>query len=227
MIVLSIDTSLTTSVALSEDGAVLGQAEEARPRLHAEALPGLVQVAAASSGFGGAPLKAIGIDAVVVGRGPGSFTAVRAGLAFGLALARGLDVEALGVPSLQGVARIAFDEDPALTDVTVITDARRKEVFWASFRPAGSDDVLQTVPASVGPLDEALRHVQGSIALDPSLDFPPGLLAGIPIASARSDAAALARIAFAHVEAGRDTSELVPSPIYLRRPDVNMPGAAT
>ena len=73
---------------------------------------------------------------VVVGRGPGSFTGVRIGVATAKGLAHGLGVPLYGVGTLDAVAW-AFSESEGLGDgalLGVVGDAMRGEVYPALFR---------------------------------------------------------------------------------------------
>jgi tRNA threonylcarbamoyl adenosine modification protein YeaZ len=72
-----------------------------------------------------------GVDEVVVGRGPGSFTGVRIGVSTAKGLARGLGAPLFGVGTLDAVAW-ALREANGL--VGVIGDAMRGEVYPALFR---------------------------------------------------------------------------------------------
>jgi tRNA threonylcarbamoyladenosine biosynthesis protein TsaB len=73
------------------------------------------------------------LDAVVFGRGPGSFTGLRlaAAVAQGLATSRGLPLVA--VSSLQAIA-VQAERTCAIADVVVAIDARMGEVYTGGFR---------------------------------------------------------------------------------------------
>lgn len=81
--------------------------------------------------------EGLGLDAlgaVIVGRGPGSFTGVRIGVATAKGLARGLGVPLYGVSTLGAVAWRLADHEGL---VGVVGDAMRGEVYPALFRCGG------------------------------------------------------------------------------------------
>ena len=126
---LTNDTSVLASIGLDEDGVALARAVDPHPRRQAEGLGVLLQECLTGAGVvGGAPNA--GLDRIVVGVGPGPFTALRAGLAFASALGRGLGLPVLGVPSLAALGKRAEGEGVTL----VLTDAKRKEVYSAAYR---------------------------------------------------------------------------------------------
>lgn len=74
------------------------------------------------------------IDALVVSQGPGSFTGLRIGLATARALAQGLQIPLVGVPTLELWAA-AFAGGDGL--VLPLLDARRNEFYMALYRKTG------------------------------------------------------------------------------------------
>lgn len=66
-------------------------------------------------------------DQVVVGMGPGPFTGLRVGITFAHTFALAREIPVIGVCSLDA---IALEQD----DYTVAIDARRKEIYWASYK---------------------------------------------------------------------------------------------
>ena len=135
---LALDTSAVASAALLTTGADGGRVLAARaahdPRRHAEVLQPMVVDVLAEAGAGRRD-----VTAVVVGVGPGPYTGLRVGMAAALTLGAALDVPVHGVCSLDAVARATADAlGDGLPDVLgVATDARRREVYWATYATTG------------------------------------------------------------------------------------------
>lgn len=196
--VLAIDTSAGTSVARI-DGEHITRASDPNPRAHAENLaPLITQVGGAS-----------GVDLIVVGTGPAPFTGLRVGIATARVLADALGVELAGVSVLDALARQALDTSQA-DEVTVVTDARRREVYTASFTAHGADDVEVIRPAQVlSPADlDVVGELVGATHLVPEATGRPLEL----------DVAVLARIALQRRAAG---VEMPTTALYLREPDIH------
>ena len=118
--ILAIDTSTDrTSVAIVHDGKALIELHHDDPLAHGEVLPKLVQEALAVENK---------IDLVAIGMGPGPFTGLRVGIAFGQSFALGRGIEWRGVSSLDAIA-----VDAGESDYIVAIDARRRELFWARY----------------------------------------------------------------------------------------------
>ena len=114
--VLTIDTSTDrTSVGIVSEGVVRFEVHHDDPLAHGEVLPKLVQEALHTD---------ISIDVVAIAMGPGPFTGLRVGIAFGQAFALARKIPWVGVSSLAAMA--AVHEDP---EFIVAIDARRREFF--------------------------------------------------------------------------------------------------
>jgi tRNA threonylcarbamoyl adenosine modification protein YeaZ len=126
-VLLAIDTSAGTSVAVVDrDAGILAEFTETDTRRHAEVIGTLIQQALRE-----ARVPVTALSGVAVGMGPGPFTGLRVGIAAARAFALGAGKPVVPVVSHDAVA---FGEsDPVL----VVTDARRREVYWSAY--AGSD----------------------------------------------------------------------------------------
>lgn len=100
------------------------------------------------------------LDAVVVGVGPGPFTGLRVGMATAAAFGDALDIPVIGVCSLDGLAWNAVADATQHEGDTIIvaTDARRREVYWATYRMSDGHPVRVTEPEVTRPTDV---HVPG------------------------------------------------------------------
>ncbi|HEX4430259.1 MAG TPA: tRNA (adenosine(37)-N6)-threonylcarbamoyltransferase complex dimerization subunit type 1 TsaB [Frankiaceae bacterium] len=130
MLVLGIDTSTpATGVAVCDvqtgGAAELAALEVVDPRHSAEALAPLITRAldACSRTPGD-------LDAIVAGLGPGPYTSLRVGIVTAAALGDALAIPVYGVCSLDGFGGVSGS---ASGRVTVVTDARRREVYWARY----------------------------------------------------------------------------------------------
>lgn len=211
-VTLAMDTSAGTQVAVLRGDEVLGRAERPDARGHAENLAPLVASALTEAGL--AP-RDVGV--VVIGTGPAPFTGLRVGLVSAAAFAAAREVPVLGAPSLEGWVPADL---PDASVVRVITDARRREVYTASYaRDAAAPGGVRVLapPAVVAPAELAAT-VAGERAAGVVV-VGPGLFADVlgPGGGAL-DVAALARIARARAAAGEPTPT---EPLYLRRPDVH------
>ncbi|HEY8481623.1 MAG TPA: tRNA (adenosine(37)-N6)-threonylcarbamoyltransferase complex dimerization subunit type 1 TsaB [Spirillospora sp.] len=218
MLVLAFDTATAAiTVALYEwtpgEGAVpRGASEAVDRRRHTELLtPSIAQVMAEA---GAAPAD---LSAIAVGIGPGPFTGLRVGLVTARSMGEALGIPVHGVCTLDVIAWATGRNEP----FAVVTDARRKEVYWARY----DSHRVRATPPAVGPpadvLDGApagLPVVGEGAALFPDVFGESGHEPLLP--SAR----ALAELTVARL-AGMKVPELLPpEPLYLRRPDAREPG---
>lgn len=200
-VILAVDTSLGTAVAIVDaDGRRRADASSPDPLGHAEVVGTLLQRALVEAGDE--------ITHVVAGMGPGPFTGLRIGIATARAFALGRGIDVIAVPSHFGAALAVLEENPQIGTFAIVTDARRREVAISLFR--GLDD-------------DGIPHLTSETVLVPRTGAEAYLdgLDGREVTTL--DGAALARVGIRAAHAGR---ELVGAePLYLRQPDVTMPGA--
>lgn len=227
MAVLALDTSAAVAVALTDGaGRTLAARSVQEQRRHAELLAPLISEVLAEAG-----VDRTAVTAVVAGTGPAPFTGLRVGLVTARALALALGVPVHGVCSLDAIAAQAV-RDLALavgTEVLVVTDARRREVYWARYCVTGeaSDPVRAIVlvagPAVDHPAAVAADGVAGVVVGRGATLYPAELplTAGAPL---DPDPTELARLALERL-ASDPGAALPTEPLYLRRPDVVPPTA--
>ncbi|MGY6656322.1 tRNA (adenosine(37)-N6)-threonylcarbamoyltransferase complex dimerization subunit type 1 TsaB [Amycolatopsis sp. TRM77291] len=212
MLVLAIDTSTpaVTAGVVALDGDVLesrGDRVTVDPRAHGELItPHALEAVKAA----GVTLR--DLDAIVCGVGPGPFTGLRAGMATAASLAHALGIPAYPVCSLDA---IAADVAPGEAPFLVLSDARRREVYWAAYAADGSRtdgphverpaDLQTTIKVAAG--DGALLYADalGVQPIEPRFPSPIGL-----VKAARKDF---------------DNEPAPLTPLYLRRPDAVEPAA--
>ena len=151
------------------------------------------------------------VTAIAVGVGPGPFTGLRVGLVTARTLGLVLDVPVYGVCTLDVLAVEAVDTGAVTGPFVVATDARRKEVYWASYDETGArlDGPHVSRPGDVA----TDAPVVGAGALLYPEAFPHA------VGPEHPDAGVLARVVT------DERAELLdPEPLYLRRPDAAAPG---
>ncbi|MEV0120952.1 tRNA (adenosine(37)-N6)-threonylcarbamoyltransferase complex dimerization subunit type 1 TsaB [Streptomyces sp. NPDC050703] len=209
MLLLALDTATpAVTVALHDGSRVVSESSQVDARRHGELLLPAVDRVLADAG-----LRLDAVTGVVVGVGPGPYTGLRVGLmtadTFGLAL--GVPVH--GVCTLDGLAYASgIDGGPFV----VATDARRKEVYWARY-----DDVRTRTgePAVDRPADIA-AEVAGLPAVGAGALLYPGTFTDAR-GPEHVSAASLAALAAERLAAGEELP--APRPLYLRRPDAQVP----
>jgi tRNA threonylcarbamoyl adenosine modification protein YeaZ len=183
-IILAIDTAtpaVTAGIVKLDGIEVLAERVTVDARAHAEQLTPNVLAALADAG-----LTVGDLGAVVVGCGPGPFTGLRVGMATAAAYGHALGIPVHGVCSLDamGVNTVG--------DALVVTDARRREVYWARYR----DGVRVDGPAVNSPADV------------------PGAAEALARPAVCPTASGLVR---AVADFSAEPAPLIP--LYLRRPD--------
>ena len=152
MLLLAFDTATpAVTVAVRDGSAVVAQRSAVDARRHGELLA--VQIAGALADCGA---RRADLTAVVVGTGPGPYTGLRVGLVTARVLASVLDIPLYGVCSLDVIAREAA-AGAAGREFIVATDARRKEVYWARYSPAG-DRICGPAVSAPAELPQGAKH---------------------------------------------------------------------
>lgn len=221
MIILSIDTSQSASVALvdTESGTVLASEQADDQRRHVEFIgPALAAVLANPS----QP------DLVVTGIGPGPFTGLRVGIAAGIAVgqARGIPVKGLlSQAALAEELRQIGTQEPG--PVLIAADARRKEVYVGVYDSSEATLIagpFVAKPAEVADILAAQGHSAVTTRLGRGFVLYPEVI-GEPSVATIIDPRAeyLAFAAARELAAGRELAEPVPE--YLREPDAKAPPA--
>jgi tRNA threonylcarbamoyl adenosine modification protein YeaZ len=212
VLVLALDTStpaVTAALGEVSDSGMKGIAERRTvdPRAHGERLAPQIQLVLDDAG-----VRPRDLAAIVAGVGPGPFTGLRVGLATAAAMGQALGIPTYGICSLDALGRAA---GPGR--VLVATDARRREVYFATY----ADGVRVTEPDVAKPADVlvAADRAVGEGALKYSEIF------GIPIDDRLLFPSGEALIALAAEQVRRRAPGDPLTPLYLRRPDAVEPTA--
>ncbi|PPL20001.1 tRNA (adenosine(37)-N6)-threonylcarbamoyltransferase complex dimerization subunit type 1 TsaB [Microterricola pindariensis] len=210
---LAIDTSAGTSVAIVDrDRGILAERSEVDTMRHAEVIGGMIQAVLDESAVARAELSG-----VVAGMGPGPFTGLRVGIAaartFALALGRPL----VPIVSHDAIAFAHFAAEAAgvagarTAPLLVVTDARRREVYWSAY--SGVDEL--GLPVRLDGPGLAKPDALPALALD-AFDAFDGAFERLD--AAEISAGALGMVAELSFAAGRPFT--ADEPLYLRSPDV-------
>lgn len=128
MFVLAIDTSTAqVAAAIGEDHSVKGEIRLVGGRRHAEQLVPAIASLVDTTG-----IRLHQLAAIAVGVGPGMFTGLRVGVTTAKTMAQALRIPVVPVVSLD---LVAYPVRHTSRVVVATIDARRREVFHASYRP--------------------------------------------------------------------------------------------
>jgi tRNA threonylcarbamoyladenosine biosynthesis protein TsaB len=223
---LALDTATRRATVAVVEGRRLLAEGHREVTTHSEGLLPLIQETMAAAGREPAQLTA-----VVCGRGPGSFTGLRIGLATakGLCLAAGLPL--VCPSSLAPLAAVAGADPDEI--VVAVLDARRQEVYAAIFeegRQQGPELLARPESLVRALLDDGRLAGDSRLVLagDGAVLYQDILLAGLGSRARLGDghqieARHLAWAALPRVRAGDfdDTDAVVP--LYIRSSDARLP----
>lgn len=194
---MAIDTSAGTSVALVAGGVVLASRDTADTMRHAEIVGPFIAEVLTEAG-----ITAAEVTHVVAGMGPGPFTGLRVGIAAAEAFAFGSGAPLLPLHSHSAIALEHLDNAPA-TPLVITTDARRKEEFVSFYTGLDQDGC------------PILDH--GPALQKPGEFVSPG---SVTVHATEVHAAWLGVLAHRMLTAGH--AFLPAEAVYLRSPDVTL-----
>jgi tRNA threonylcarbamoyladenosine biosynthesis protein TsaB len=198
---LAFDTATpAVTVAVADGSLVLAERTHVDARRTAELLaPSIAEV------LQEAGVERRALTCIAVGVGPGPFTGLRVGLVTARTMGAVLGIPVLGVRTHDHLALAAGLEGV----FAVVTDARRKEVYWARYDAApGTLPRRLAGPAVDKPAKVAFEGPAVGLGAATYADAFPDHRAPL-----HPSAGALAR----WLAAGGES--LDPAPLYLRRPD--------
>jgi tRNA threonylcarbamoyladenosine biosynthesis protein TsaB len=150
--VLGLDTSAKTgSVALCDDDRLIVEITLDMNRTHSERLMSALDAMLSATGC-----AIESVELVAVSYGPGPFTGVRIGVTTAKALAFGLGIPAVGVPTTDA---IAVRQRHRAGDVCVLLDARKSEVYAARYASCGDGEVKRVGEVRCVPLSDVVADV--------------------------------------------------------------------
>lgn len=153
-LILSIETGTDVcSVALAKDGELIALRESDEGRDHARKVAVFVDELLRETG-----IQPDDLDAIAVGKGPGSYTGLRIGVSFAKGLCYALQIPLVAVGSLDALVEVAREDyEAGIIDVDEydwaqarfcpMVDARRMEVYAQVFDSNG--EALTEVTAEV------------------------------------------------------------------------------
>ena len=221
-LILCIETGTDIcSVGLARDGELISLRESDQGRDHARQVGVFVDELLSQTGI--APEE---LDAVAVGKGPGSYTGLRIGVSFAKGLCYGLRIPLVAIGSLDALTEVAKEDyEAGILSVDrweeaclcPMVDARRMEVNTRVFDAAGtphSDVSAEVVTA------ESFAAWRGDgrpfVIFGNGAAKCAGLLPDATLIQVAPSARGLARLAQEALDAGRTEDIAYFEPFYLK-----------
>ena len=224
MLILGIETATPqVGCAVAGHEGVLASAHSSRGQRQAESLAPMIEFVCAQADIELADLGAIAVDV-----GPGLFTGLRVGISTAKAMAYALQIPMVPVSSLD---LLAFPVRNSSRLIAAVVDARRGEVFQASYLQVPGGVQRITAPSVTAPrdlagelmasADEVLLVGDGARRYQEEfVDLTNVIVADAGLAY--PNAGSLVQLA--HAQALRE--EFMPhwelQPVYLRKPDAEI-----
>lgn len=225
MPILAMDTAtIVSSVAVADNKKILAELIVENKLTHSETLlPHVEQV------LNMAGTRKEDLEAVAVSIGPGSFTGLRIGLAAAKAIAYGLNIPIIGIPTMEG---LAWHYPVPGIRVAGFIDAQKGNVYTAHYKWNGSDfDEVKSI--EVVALEDAIKicsELDGPVVAVgdmvskkmTKLDNLPENLIIPPKHTMMPRAANIAMAGLKKLAAGQVGSVMDMEPIYIRKSEAEV-----
>jgi tRNA threonylcarbamoyladenosine biosynthesis protein TsaB len=217
---LALETSgRTGSVAAVEGGAVVAEEQFAHGLRHADGIIPIIDRLCRARGW--CPDH---IEEVYVSAGPGSFTGLRVGVTVAKTLALATGARVVAVPTAEVLARNA---PRGWRNLVIVLDAKRDQIFTATFARNESGQPVLVEPARLDALTAVLARTQRPVhLLGEGIPFHQKFVpAGDPsiVVTApdlwQARAAAVAEVGYAMARRGEFADPDRLTPVYVRRPE--------
>jgi len=214
---ISIDTASDwASVALSQEGRLVGEVTWRCHREHSTQLMPMVETLLSRLGVDKSELSA-----VFVCTGPGSYAALRVGVSTAKGLAFALDIPIVGVGRLE---LEAYQYAACGRPVCALHRAGRGEIAWAVYQGPKAE-WREVAPPRLSPPEEVMAQLPaGTLLCGEEDDALEALLseAGVEavVAPSRRRADYLAELAWRRLASGRADDVRALVPLYLREPAI-------
>lgn len=208
MNLLALDTSTEVCALAVQRGAqVLARHSPGGANASSTLIPAIQQLLA------GVGLQLAQLDAIVFGRGPGSFTGLRTACSVAQGLALGARVPVLGVDTLLAVAEDARQR-AGVSEVVAVLDARMEQVYAGAYAFVAGG-WRQEQPIALAAPQDVVVPPGWTVAGNAFAAYGERLPAA-PRLAAQPAADALLRLAPALLAAGQGRPAAAALPLYIR-----------
>ena len=178
--ILCLETSGSVcSIALIEQGKIVGEKEEQIENSHAKLLNVMIIELLEEIGWAFNDLSAVAVSS-----GPGSYTGLRIGVSTGKAICWGKDIPLIAVNSLEIMKDTMSEYANKFTYLVPASDARRNEVFLSVFKE--EEEIIEVHPyiLDTNPLEKLeegdfLVFGSGAQKFEPFLTAKDSIIEGI------------------------------------------------
>ncbi|MDO5116845.1 MAG: tRNA (adenosine(37)-N6)-threonylcarbamoyltransferase complex dimerization subunit type 1 TsaB [Synergistaceae bacterium] len=203
-----------TNMGIADDGRTLAELDLELGRRQSEELPLMTAELLARAGLS---LRDIGLTAV--GVGPGYYTGIRAGIAYGAALAEALNVKVTPLSSLE---IFVWDLKESHEFLLPLFKARRTHCYAALYHARGGELSAVIEPRFIrcDVLAEELKKYPGAVMVSPDADEYPALASACEELIKRKSARGGSCAIMGNYYAARAVTPREVRGCYLREPDI-------